>query len=784
MTRLGGQAPDATEVPPAPADSQPRIKAALWFADAGFGVFPCWSALPDGTCRCPAGPGCPSPAKHPLTANGFKDATTDAKRIRTFMSAASRPNYGLVCPDGVFALDVDGDGWEARLAELEAQHGPLPPTLRTQTRNGQHIFLRWPDGLPRPIKQMFGWVTRWGSGGTSGYVIGPRSVHATGFEYAPVGVFQIAELPEAWAKAAVQPDATTLRVGGLPDPSSVLPGSRHDTLRNIARYYAGTVRDPDALFAAVWAFNEKMPEPKTVDEVKRAIGDALVKFPADPVEVDEATGEVRREVNDAIGLLAPKDDDGLFPADPEPVAFGGLLGEMVAFLMQGTDASPVGLLASLTAFCGALVPSGAYFHGNQTGTPFLALVGHSSIGRKGTAMYRARDALGYALQMDTVNRVKFDGLASGEALVTSLIHRAKEPPYGPPTGLLFEEEYATFLAAAGRDGSTLDSRMRAAFDGKQLSHRKVSETMVVPEPYYLAGLVAITPAELQAKVTKESFKSGSGNRWLWLPVRRRDVVVDSTEPVLPGELSRPLVEAYREATREPLRLSVGSGVAELLAEYDRFLYSESVGLAADMTRRFAVIAFRAAMVHAAIERSVSVTRDHALRTVALTEYARRGLDWTFGQALGDGLATLLLRQLQEESVLTQGTISKYLIRDPQKRQAAVDELVRLGLATVERVKTGGRVRSELRLVAQKGDFRDFRALIEGSQGLDTRLVRETRERAQTASAEGAHKGGEVRESRNPSATWLRPCKDYQAHQGPAHRLVAGGWVCTRCDEEE
>ncbi len=772
MTRLGGQAPDATTPPPTPAASEARIKAALWFAAQGFGVFPCWSAL-DGVCRCPKGAACGSPAKHPLSEHGFKDATTDEKRIRTFLSAASLPNYGLVCPDGVFALDVDGEGWEARLAELETRLGPLPPTLRTATRNGQHIYLRWPADLPRPMKQMFGWVTRWGSGGTSGYVIGPRSVHASGFEYAPVGAFEVGVLPDAWAKAAVTPSdpAGTLTIRAGADPTNVPVGGRHDFLRDQARFTAGTVRDPDALFAAIWAINTKLPVPKDEESVRRAIGDALTKYPADPV--DEQTEE--RIQPGEPGLLAPSVDDSLFPDPPSRVAFGGLLGECVDALAPGTDASEVGLLASLLAFSGALFPARSYLHAYHTTSPMLALVGKSSIGRKGTAMFRARDALGNALGMEVVNRVKLNGLASGEALVRALLDRDREN-FGHPTGVLFEEEYATFLAASGREGSTLDSRMRAAFDGGALANRRAAETVAVPEPYWLSGLVAITPSELQARVVKESFHNGSGNRWLWLPVVQRDVIADGLEPVLPRSISDPMKQAHDEANRRPPTLPPGTGVGELVSEYDRFLRSETVGLAADMTRRFGIIAFRIGLVHAAVEQASAVGREHIRRGIALTEYARAGLAWTFGEALGDGLATLLLRHLKEEGVLTNGTISKYLVRDPQKRQAAVDELQRLGLAEVTSVRTGGRRRTELRLVPEKGGFRDFRALIATEAEPRTPNSAENARKSVDGSAEGAQK---VRESAR-NLGWTTPCRDYTNHQDH-HRLEAHGWVCIRCD---
>jgi hypothetical protein len=195
---------------PAPRPSaEDRIRAALWFAERGFGVFSVWSTTAGGACRCPLGASCDNAGKHPITTNGFKDATSDPARIRTLLSAGSDPNYGLVNPEGVFALDVDGEG-VAKLADLEVLHGPLPATLRTVTAHGEHIFLRWPDELPRPIGQLFGFVTRWGSGSNAGYVIGPRSVHASGAVYTPGGnTFEIATVPAAWAAAVIERKATT-----------------------------------------------------------------------------------------------------------------------------------------------------------------------------------------------------------------------------------------------------------------------------------------------------------------------------------------------------------------------------------------------------------------------------------------------------------------------------------------------------------------------------------------------------------------------------------------------
>lgn len=729
------------------AGTDPRTKAALWFAEHGFGVFSVWSTTQDGVCRCPAGVSCGVPGKHPITVNGFQDATTDAARIRTMLAAASRPNYGLVCPEGVFAWDVDGEGWEARLAALEAQHGPLPPTLRTGTRNGQHVFLRWPDGLPRPMHKMFGWVTRWGSGKMAGYVIGPRSVHASGHEYTPLGVFDIATLPETWAQAALAgepttPDAHTIVIGGGVDPASVPVGGRHDFLRDRARFFAGTIRDPDALFAAVWAINEKLPVPKDRESVMRAIGDALTKYPADPVEQDPETGEERivRAPLDEPGLLPPAESQE-FPAPPSRAAFRGLLGQAVEALAEGTDASEVTMLAGLLAFCGALVPARAYFHRDQTSSPYLAVVGESSIGRKGTGMFRARDALANALGWDVVNRARFDGLASGESLINSLAEKQRSS-YEHTAGVVMEEEYATHMAAASRDGSSLDSRMRQAFDGDDLYHRRVSGTITVNAPYWLPALIAITPAELRSKLPSGALTSGSGNRWLWLPVVRNKRPFTATRPELPLSIREDLAEAWRGALKQPVTLDADTDVSDFLSQYDEYLWAESVGIAADMTRRYSVIAFRIGMIHAAVERSPLVTREHVERAVALTEYARSGLGWVFGETLGNRDATHLLRQLREAGELTSWSISRHMIRDPLRRQDAIDELVRVGLARVVRSTTSGRPRTTLVATGGKGTFAPFAHLSTTAGADEGALDGQKRRKRSDGWAEGGRKVGE------------------------------------------
>lgn len=678
-----------------------RIRAALYFAQRGFGIFSVWSCRDSGVCRCPKGPECGSPGKHPITANGFKDATTDPERIRTLLLAGSQPNYGMVPPDGVFALDVDSDEERARLAELEAKYGPLPETLTTNTRNGQHIFLTWPEGYPRPIHKLWGFVTRWGSGRLQGYVIGPRSVHASGWEYEPAsGALQIATLPDAWAAAGLEAHDREIVVAG-----AVLPdvGGRHDWLRDRARFYRGFIDQPEVLRAAILAENARLPQPKTTEEVERAIGDVMQLFPLDPVSVTEER-IARRLGDDELDLLGiPSAED--FPEEPEDAAFDGVMGEMINDLAYGTDASTVGLLGALIAFCGAMLPGSAYFHRQQTSSPFMALVGESSVGRKGTAMTRVADAMSSAIGGAEVHRAVLDGINSGEGLVNSLASRA----YGGQavTGLVFEEEYASLIASRGREGSTLDPKMRQAFDGGPLSNRRARDSQIVNPPYWLPAIIGITPSELRQRLDSVALTNGSANRWLYLPVTRRKRLSDGSPPEFSPDIAAMLRDKHRQAQRSPLSLTVDPIVSQTLSDYSDFLPNATYGLSRDLSKRLPIIAFRIALVHAIVDGSSSVGIDHLNRALALTEYARRGMGWVFGDTIGNADANLLYRQLVQKGGLSANTITRGIIRDPIRRQAAIDELCRIGKAQVVTVSTNGRARSELVPTPGEGAFVHF-----------------------------------------------------------------------------
>lgn len=283
-------------------DRQAALDLALAFADYGFPVFSVWGIDPtNGSCLCPKGTTCTSPGKHPIPRDGLKAGSTDAERVRTMLAAAgSAGNYGVVPAEHIIVIDVDGPDWRTELAAIG-----LPKTLAVETANGVHLFFYWPDEYgPQPTR-LFGWVVR--SQEHPGYTVGPGSTHASGFVYRFAKqnghdvhemFMRIVNFPK---DKLPSPTLETITVGpGLQPPERVGVGSRHDYLRDRARTLRGGGLTGDDLFAAVSAINRRLPEPKTDEEVRRAIGDVETKFAEDPAPIDP--------IEDVIEALATHPD--------------------------------------------------------------------------------------------------------------------------------------------------------------------------------------------------------------------------------------------------------------------------------------------------------------------------------------------------------------------------------------------------------------------------------------------------------------------------------------------
>ena len=133
-----------------------------------------------GSCCTCGHADCASPAKHPRTAHGLKEASTDPEVIRAWWRRWPDANVGVRTGVKFDALDVDGPNALERLT----RHLPSPDNKETVdgptvvTGGGWQVYVS-PTGLGNRTRFVAGCDWR----GRDGYVVAPPSLHASGRRY-------------------------------------------------------------------------------------------------------------------------------------------------------------------------------------------------------------------------------------------------------------------------------------------------------------------------------------------------------------------------------------------------------------------------------------------------------------------------------------------------------------------------------------------------------------------------------------------------------------------------
>jgi hypothetical protein len=118
-----------------------------------------------------------------------------------------------------------------------------------------------------------------------------------------------------------------------------------------------------------------------------------------------------------------------WPAPPNPVAYHGLPGAIVAKIAPHTEADPAAILTQLLICCGALIGRDAHFQVEATRhhpNEFVVLIGDSAKSRKGSSFDHVARLLAQADASFTSRLTT--GLSSGEGLIWAV-----RDPHGPDT---------------------------------------------------------------------------------------------------------------------------------------------------------------------------------------------------------------------------------------------------------------------------------------------------------------------------------------------------------------
>jgi hypothetical protein len=221
----GGGVPEVSENQPLIESAKSEIaeepppdmaRAALWWAQHGIPVFPLHTPTAGGICSCAASRDCKSPGKHPRTARGLKDATTDKRQIKQWWHRWPDANIGGVtgAASGLLALDVDPKaGGDLSLTDLIEAHGQeWLDTFSVRTGSGGfHFFFKIPpdsDLRNTTGKIAPGLDTR----ANGGYIVLAPSLHAAGRRYRLVSHDEPRELSRWLLDTLAAPVRQTARV--------------------------------------------------------------------------------------------------------------------------------------------------------------------------------------------------------------------------------------------------------------------------------------------------------------------------------------------------------------------------------------------------------------------------------------------------------------------------------------------------------------------------------------------------------------------------------------------
>lgn len=402
-----------------------------------------------------------------------------------------------------------------------------------------------------------------------------------------------------------------------------------------------------------------------------------------------------------------------WPKPLAPQAFHGIAGEIVHTIEPHTEADPAALLLQLLCAFGSLVGRGPHVvaDGSRHGTNlFVAVVGVSSKGRKGTAWKHVRRVL-EPVDSDWATKRIQSGLSSGEGLIWAVRDpierrepiREKKRIVGYDTVLedhgvsdkrllVIESELSATLRVMARDGSTLSTTVRQAWDTGELRVlTKNSPAQATGAHISIIG--HITRDDLRY-LTSTDAANGFANRFLWICARRSKELpeggnihnVDFAPLISRVAQSVEAAQNRGELGRENDARKIWNAVYGPLSEAKPGLFGCVVG-------RSEAQVLRLALLYALLDGAAAISALHLQAALAVWDYCEASTQFVFGNSVGNPHADRILVALRSSpDGLTRTQIRDLLGRNQSDMaiQAALNALEEYGLAHRTSQQTGGR----------------------------------------------------------------------------------------------
>jgi hypothetical protein len=321
-------------------------------------------------------------------------------------------------------------------------------------------------------------------------------------------------------------------------------------------------------------------------------------------------------------------------------AMHGPIGDIVRRIEPFTEADPAALYVQLLAGCGAMMGHNAYFMADGAKhfpNLYTVIVGKTAKARKGTSWSRVRGVLNDVDEIWMGACVK-TGAVSGEGIIEALGREA-----GTKELLLVESEFAAVLQASRREGSTVSSLLRNAWDGGKLSVMRRKDPIEV-EDAHLSMIGHITLPELHRLLAATEISNGLANRILWTYAERRRLLPDGGEMPDVTDPCADVAESLRRARTLGRVLRSESARKRWSVIYEE-LSHEPAGRIGEVLSRAEAHVARLSLLFCLLDRQDRIEPVHLEAALTLWKYCDASARFIFADALRSPLATRILEVL-------------------------------------------------------------------------------------------------------------------------------------------
>jgi hypothetical protein len=381
----------------------------------------------------------------------------------------------------------------------------------------------------------------------------------------------------------------------------------------------------------------------------------------------------------------------------DDAAYYGLAGEIVEAISPYTEGDPVAVLLQTLAIFASLVGPGPFVQVQSDRHPariFVALIGQTSKGRKGTSFSTPREIGRRCDPTWAEDRIR-TGLSSGEGLIFHVRDgdEGKDPGVADKRLLCVEPEFSVMLRIMARDGNSLSGTLRQAWDSGDLSTLTRNNPLKATEAHIV--LIGHTSAEeLVRNLDRIECANGFANRILWACVRRSQLLPDG-ESFPASEIERlslrlrdsiEFAKSCEAVKRDPLAAETWRKVYPVLSE-------GRPGLSGAICNRSEAQTLRLSLIYALLDRSAQIRVPHLQAALAVWEYCEKSVLYVFGNKTGFPEADKILDALKAAGPagLTGDDIGRLVgSRNTEKKDMALAMLERIGRIRKDIRKTDGR----------------------------------------------------------------------------------------------